>query len=165
MAIRRRWIVACVTCWPFVAAGKADEPKLEHAVAFELGAAEFHGGDSLTIAEVRCDRSSIEPDATCRVSGHYVFQSRDRATLLFSVTETTGPGKRSMEKTASVRLSRGEGDYALVHKLAKGYPHVTFYDVNGHPVSGVYFGQGDSLPKTKTWRYDVGPNDNDHLDR
>jgi hypothetical protein len=158
----RRWLLPMMVILA-TAAVRADEPKFEYAPAFELGAAEFHGGDAITITELRCDRSAIEADATCRVKGRYVLKSKDRATLLFSVTESGAAKPTPTEARAMVKLARGEGSFTLVHKLPKGYPHLTFYDPSGHPVSGTYFGHGDSLLKVKSWRYDVGPNDNDHL--
>jgi hypothetical protein len=150
------WVGVYVACGTVAFCAQADEPLLDRAAPFELGAAEFHGGDLITIKDLRCDRPRIEDGATCRVTGRYVLRSRDRATLLFSVTETAHSEHSSQpdEKTASITVSRGEGQYALVHKMVKGWPHVTFYDAKGRPVSGVYFGHGDSLLKNKSWRYE-----------
>jgi hypothetical protein len=89
------------------------------------------------------------------IRGRYTLQSLPEATLLLSVT-TSGPsGHAPVPPGASVRVTRGSGEFELRRELTdEGWPHLTFYDVNdGRPVGGVYFGEGDWLLAKKSWRY------------
>ena len=140
---------------PAVLAPPATHPQFTDAVSVELGASEFHDGDTIVITEVRGTKATLQLGQSYVVTGRYHLSSRDSATLLLSVTATNG-GVSSPTPESTVRVARGDGEFTLTKRLdSVGYPHLTFYGTDGQPVSGVYFGTGDWLLKRKDWRYDA----------
>lgn len=137
------------------AAPTPGEPHLAEAVTVELGDSEFHGGDAIMISEVRGTRPTLQLGESYVVKGYYHLSSRDTATLLLSVTTTSRADSGVTQPASAVRLSRGDGEFALTKRLdTPGHLHLTFYGTDGRPVSGVYFGAGDWLLQHKSWRYD-----------
>ena len=137
------------------AAPTPGESRLAEAVSVELGDSEFHGGDAIIISEVRGTRPTLELGESYVVKGYYPLSSRDTATLLLSVTTTSRAGSGVTQPASAIRVSRGDGEFALTkHLEAPGHLHLTFYGTDGRPVSGVYFGAGDWLLRHKSWRYD-----------
>ena len=128
--------------------------RLVNSVPVELGDAEFHDGDTITITEIRGTEPSMRPGGTFLVKGRYHLASRDGATLLFSITATQGSGRTTTPEESRLLVTRGDGEFALFARIdSPGYPHLTFYGANGQPFGGVYFGNGDSLLSKKAWRY------------
>lgn len=123
-------------------------------IPVELGASEFHDGDSVTIAHVRGTEPAFAVGSSYVVRGHYRLMSRDRATLLLSITAMGTAGNIPIEEGSRLDVQRGEGDFVLWSQINyAGYPHLTFYGSDGYPIGGVYFGNGRSLLQNKSWSY------------
>lgn len=130
--------------------------EMSHDLTFELGAAEFFGGDQIEIDGLRGDRPTLEVGGRYEVRGRYRLQSYEEATILFSFTASRkGDGVADLGPPSTTIVRRGEGDFALsVQAPYPGYPHVTFYRTDTRqPFGGVYFGSGPWLLQKKSWRY------------
>src|SRR5262245_17507933 len=61
-------------------------------IPVELGASEFHDGDAIAITEVRGTASTFAIGSSYVVRGQFRLMSREKATLLLSITATDTPG-------------------------------------------------------------------------
>ena len=124
-------------------------------VRFELGAAEFPGGDEIVVDHVASSTGDFSPGAVVTVRGRYVLASRATGRLELGTTETGSAGERFMSPNEQVVVDRGSGQFELAHRVpAAGFLHVTLYDPDsGRPFGGQYFGRGDSLLVAKDWSY------------
>lgn len=124
-------------------------------IPFELGAAEFHGGDRIVIDHVHSTTGGFAPGSLVTIRGSYQLASRDAGTLYFGTTTTDPACVRQPEPAEHGKVTRGSGTFALQHRIpAAGHLHVTFYDLDsGQPFGGQYFGKDDSLLVTKAWAY------------
>lgn len=139
--------------WVFVALGLAACGSGSE-VSWELGATEFREGDGIVLERVSGDRSTLEVGGTYTVEGTYRLATEDEASLLLSITTRAPTGSKPIPEGASMRVSGGEGTFSLTVPIEEaGYPHVTFYGEDGHPFGGVYFGEGDTLLREKSWSY------------
>jgi beta-lactamase regulating signal transducer with metallopeptidase domain len=139
-----------------VASPKVDHPapsEFPHVVRFEQGATRFAGGDKITILEVRGTDETFAPGNIYSIKGTYTLGSRDRATLLASITATDSDGKSGSLKVQTLQIERGEGTFTLLLPMSyRGLPHVSFYPAGGgEGFGGNYFGTGDSVLK-QWWR-------------
>ncbi|MFT4843072.1 MAG: hypothetical protein ACI8UD_002455 [Planctomycetota bacterium] len=101
-------------------------------VAFELGAQDFPGGDSIRIERVMGDRGVWMPGERISVKGTYELASHERGVLLLGVTNSGTEGLTTIEPSQQLILERGAGSFELSMIMpAKGWPHVTFYDPRG----------------------------------
>lgn len=125
------------------------------STAFELGAAEFHGGDTLVLDEVRSSTGTFAPGSLVTIRGRYRLASRESGTLHFGTTVQEGADAGPAEPKARLVVARGGGTFELEHRVpSPGHLHVTFYDVvSGQPFGGQYFGKGESLLVAKSWPY------------
>jgi beta-lactamase regulating signal transducer with metallopeptidase domain len=125
------------------------------AVEYELGATEFADGDSIRITRITGTSAKMQPRGAYRVEGKYRLASRDRATLLLSVTTTPANATTVTHPQQSVIVEKGEGDFSLVlPMIAEGNPHVSFYPVpSGSAFGGTYFGQGNAVLHKRNWSY------------
>jgi hypothetical protein len=113
------------------------------AVPFEIGHTDLHGGDRITITEVRGTQPDFAIDGIYLVRGDYTLSSADEAVIGLNVTG----GCTSGTERGHVGVKKGSGKFEVAVKIAYvGQPHVTFY-VNGQGSGGVYFGKGDYLYK------------------
>jgi hypothetical protein len=124
-------------------------------VSFELGAAEFHGGDQIVVEDVLSTTGGFSPGSVVTVRGSYCLASRDAGTLYLGTTFQGNLGDRPAEPRGQVAVHRGTGRFELQHRVpAPGHLHVTFYDPeSGRPFAGQYFGRGESLLISKEWAY------------
>ncbi|RYZ17885.1 MAG: hypothetical protein EOO70_00615 [Myxococcaceae bacterium] len=124
------------------------------AVSVLPGDADFHGGDGIELIEVRGTAPRLQVGSLYEVRGRYRLRSRAHATLLLSVT-TSGPGGQGLVDSDSRQaLVQGEGEFRLRVRVAdEGHPHVTFYDEQGTPFGGLYFGHDAWRLEHKGWRY------------
>ena len=133
------------------------EPALTQDLSFELGDAEFLGGDQIQIKSLRGDRPGLEVGGRYEVRGRYRLQSLEEASILFSFTaRQKGDGVADLGPRSTTILQKGEGDFVLsVQAPYPGYPHVTFYRTDTRrPFGGVYFGSEPWLLRKKGWRYE-----------
>jgi hypothetical protein len=117
-------------------------------VAFVEGASRFEDGDKITITKVRGTSKTFEPGGTYWIEGTYMLASRDRATLLASVTaRNAGDGRTLNDKDQTTDVKRGSGTFRLKLPMPYvGWPHVSYYPADGGDgFGGVYFGTGDSV--------------------
>jgi capsular polysaccharide biosynthesis protein len=100
---------------------------------FSIGRAWFPQGDSITITSL--ERT---PDRMV-VKGHYDLVSRDQASLALYITTATNVVVPE-DSTQTKEISKGGGEFELIHShLVPGLPHVSMY-ANGHPFASLYFG-------------------------
>lgn len=133
------------------------EPALTQDLSFELGDAEFFGGDQIQIKSLRGDRPALEVGGRYEVRGRYRLQSLQEASILFSFTaRQKGDGVADLGPRSTTILRKGEGDFVLsVQAPYPGYPHVTFYRTDTRrPFGGVYFGSGQWLLRKKGRHYE-----------
>ncbi len=117
-------------------------------INYELGDADFHEGDAITLEEVRGTSGDFSVGDYFIVRGTYTLQSRAEATLSLSVTggSTTGNARGRLDVT------QGTGRFELATRMPyDGYPHVTLRD--GKPFGGVYFGKGQTVLRDKGFKY------------
>lgn len=131
----------------------------EAPVAFELGAQDFPGGDSIRIERVMGDRGVLMPGEPISVEGTYELISRERGVLTLGVTNSGAEGPTTIEPRQQLILQRGAGSFELRMTMPhQGWPHVTFYDpATSGPFAGVYFGVGESVLHEKSWPYNGPP--------
>jgi hypothetical protein len=122
------------------------------AVQFELGAAEFLPGDSITIESVRGTSSTIRTGETYCVEGTYTLASKEKANLALYATTTTRVATPT-DSSQIMRIEKGSGRFRLVKTMREeGYLHISFYPVpSGSSCGGVYFGQGNWVLRQKGW--------------
>jgi hypothetical protein len=124
-------------------------------VPVELGAAEFQGGDGITIEQVLCTSERLGTNEICIVKGTYTLASQDQAVLALHVTSKGPSGPTPIDARQQTVVKKGAGAFELRHVLSDGYPHVSFYPATGNgggDLGGVYFGRGESLLKSKGWK-------------
>lgn len=145
----RRWLCTAALA---ALAGCAAAPR---PVAFEVGAAEFSGGDEIVVEEVCSSSGQIAPGSLVTVRGKYRLASRDSGRLYLGTTTHGASPDQGDDVVSSCTVARGLGAFELQHRIpAPGYLHVTFYDVpSGEPFGGRYFGSGESLLVAKNWPY------------
>jgi len=144
--------------WVVEAADEQAPESFPYLVRIEIGDAEFLPGDSIAIEEVRGTSENISTGQTYSVTGTYNLSSRDEAKLSFFVTATSGSGYSRVERSQTVRVTKGSGSFVLSKRMNEsGYPHLSFYPVGkGSGFGGVYFGQGDGVLRNKGWSYVAG---------
>ena len=122
------------------------------AMPFHVGQTWFPQGDSIEITSVE------QTEDQMTVKGHYNLVSHDTASLAFYITSTNSTGFSEGEKQA-VKISKGSGDFELIHPhLVVGLPHVSMY-ANGHSFAAIYFGdeqQAEEESKAE-WITNSGP--------
>ena len=81
--------------------------------------------------------------------GHYNLVSHDKATLALYLTTTNEAGVLT-DSRQTMQISKGRGDFELVHThLVPGLPHVSMY-ADGHPFADLYFGNtGEAAESSK----------------
>lgn len=146
----RRWV--CTAALAALAGCAASAPV---PVAFEIGAAEFSGGDEIVIEEVCSSSGQLDPGAVVTVRGTYRLASRDSGSLYLGTTTQGTAAVAGDASASSCVVARGSGAFVLQHRMpAPGHLHVTFYDVqSGAPFGGKYFGRGAGLLVAKDWSY------------
>src|SRR5439155_532325 len=100
---------------------------------FSIGQSYFPEGDWIEITAV------VRSENRLMAKGHYHLVSHDKATLALYITTTNDVGVLT-DSRQEMQISKGDGDFELVHThLVPGLPHVSMYADN-HPFAGVYFG-------------------------
>jgi hypothetical protein len=100
---------------------------------FSIGQAWFPQGDSIEISSVERTPEQLV------VNGHYNLNSHDQASLALYITSTNHSDFPEGAKQTKI-ISKGRGEFELVHPhLVPGLPHVSMY-ANGHPFASLYFG-------------------------
>ena len=129
-----------------------------HVVAVQPGDIELQGGDSIEITEVRGTAPRLQAGSLYEVRGRYRLRSHARATLLFSVTTSGAGGVADLGPDSQTTVTQGDGTFTLrMRVISEGHPHVTFYDDDGRPFGGVYFGHDTWRLEHKSWRYQATP--------
>ena len=150
------WTLACFAS---PTADRSSGYDLSHVVRFEVGAAQFHDGDKITIDEVRGTSDTMTAGNIYVVKGTYRLASAKSADLAAFVTGDGGsPEIRQMQniptqKTQTMLVDQGDGHFTLILYLwYDGNPHVSFYPASGgNSFGGVYFGTGNSVLKHAAW--------------
>ena len=129
-----------------IASAPAGEPPAEtaftHVIQPELGASEFAPGDRIVITSFRGNREHLEPGGRYVLEGSYTLASADSADLAWFTTSRLPGGSEPVTDDLLVRVTRGSGNFHLERAVRDdGWLHVSFYDVNGHPHGGIYFGE------------------------
>jgi tRNA A-37 threonylcarbamoyl transferase component Bud32 len=98
-----------------------------------IGQTWFPGGDSIEITSV------VRIKDRLMAKGHYNLVSHDSAQLALFIT-TTNSETTSVEPRQTLNITKGAGDFELVHTHpVPGLPHVSMY-ADGHPFASLYFG-------------------------
>jgi serine/threonine protein kinase/photosystem II stability/assembly factor-like uncharacterized protein len=115
----------------------------ESASNFSIGQTYFPEGDSIEITSVERSENRM------MVKGHYNLISHDNALLALYIT-TTNDIRVPTDSTQQMQISKGRGDFELVHThLVPGLPHVSMY-ADGHPFAALYFGtKAEALDESK----------------
>jgi predicted Ser/Thr protein kinase len=96
-----------------------------------IGQVWFPKGDSIEITSVERTKDRMD------VKGHYNLVSHERALLALYITSTN---KGPEDIRQRMQISKGLGDFELMHPhLVPGLPHVSMY-ADGHPFAALYFG-------------------------
>jgi serine/threonine protein kinase len=96
-----------------------------------IGQTWFPEGDSIEITSVERTKDRMV------VRGHYNLASHDTALLALYITSTN---KAPEDAKQRIQISKGQGDFELIHPhLVPGQPHVSMY-ADGHPFAALYFG-------------------------
>jgi tRNA A-37 threonylcarbamoyl transferase component Bud32 len=108
-----------------------------------IGQTWFPGGDSIEITSV------VRTKERLMAKGHYNLVSHDSAELALYIT-TTNREATSLEPRQKLSISKGAGDFELVHSdPVSGLPHVSMY-ADGHPFAALYFGtKAEALDENK----------------
>lgn len=120
-------------------------------VRAEIGDGDLQAGDTVKIDRVLCTSPTLKPGEVCIIRGTYTLASREAADLSFYITSSKYAGPTPVDRRQIVSVTRGTGTFELRHVLTEGYPHLSFY-AGGGSIGGVYFGQGESVLKTITWK-------------
>ncbi len=136
--------------------GRAEALKLRQqqaaSMSFHVGQTWFPEGDSIEITSVE------QTEDQMTVKGHYNLVSHGTASLAFNITTTNSTGFPEGEKQ-SIKISKGTGDFELIHPhLVVGLPHISMY-ANGHSFAAIYFGdeqQAEEESKAE-WITNSGP--------
>jgi serine/threonine protein kinase len=104
--------------------------------SFYIGQTNFPLGDSIEIT------SLVRTKDRLMAKGHYHLVSADSARLALYITTTNDIGVLT-DSRQQMQISKGSGDFELVHThLVPGLPHVSMY-ADGNPFAGIYFGNQD----------------------
>jgi hypothetical protein len=125
-----------------------------HVIDFKRGANRFEGRDNISITEVRGTAKSMKPGNIYWIKGKYTLASRERATILASVTaDNVADGKGKTLKVQKTKVDKGEGTFMLYLPMYyDGWPHVSFYPERGGDGFGEsYFGTGDTVLENGWW--------------
>jgi multidrug efflux pump subunit AcrA (membrane-fusion protein) len=84
------------------------------------------------------------------VKGHYKLVSHDQAALFLYILSTNGGGPdKVQDATQRMQISKGRGDFELIHSLAPGLPELVMYG-NGESFADLYFGtQAEAAEESK----------------
>lgn len=102
---------------------------------FYIGQTNFPKGDDIEITSVERTANQMT------VKGRYNLVSADNARLALNIT-TTNVTFAPEDPKQSIEISKGRGDFELVHPhVVAGLPHVNMYPVGGGgPFAEIYFG-------------------------
>ncbi len=138
-------LLAAIAIPNFVKARAQAQENARHAAAqlsasastdFYIGQTNFPFGDSIEITSV------VRTKDRLMAKGHYNLVSHDQASLALNITSTNQSGFPE-DPRQSLHISKGNGDFELVHThLVPGLPHVSLY-ADGHSFAGIYFGTKD----------------------
>ncbi|MGO9528696.1 MAG: protein kinase domain-containing protein [Verrucomicrobiia bacterium] len=108
-----------------------------------IGQTWFPGGDSIEITSV------VRTKERLMAKGHYSLVSHDSALLALYITSTNREATATDPKQ-ELRISKGAGDFELIHPhLVPGLPHISMY-ADGHPFAAFYFGtKAEALEESK----------------
>jgi tRNA A-37 threonylcarbamoyl transferase component Bud32 len=110
--------------------------QLDHAPSIKsdyIGQTWFPDGDSIEITSV------VRTKERLMAKGHYNLVSHDRALLALYITTTNHVDVPEGERQR-MQISKGAGDFELIHPhVVPGLPHVSMY-ADGHPFATLYFG-------------------------
>ncbi len=166
-------LMAAIAIPNFVRARQHAQAMHEQQVAersFLIGQAWFPGGDSIKITSVERTTNRMV------VKGHYDLVSHDDAHLDLFIT-ATNLGSTPIDSLQEMAISKGKGDFTLIHpKVVPGLPHVSMY-ADGHPFASLYFGnqqQADeesqaswitntTTASTETWSPTLAPGEKPDL--
>jgi serine/threonine protein kinase len=107
-----------------------------------IGQTWFPKGDSIEITSVERTPEQMV------VKGHYNLVSHEQATLALYITSTNK--NLPEDKEQRMQISKGRGDFELIHShVVHGLPHVVM-DANGKNFATLYFGtQAEALEESK----------------
>jgi len=120
--------IVLAVCFGFLAAHRFHSIKSDY-----IGQTYFPLGDSIEITSVERSENQMT------VKGHYNLVSQDQAMLALHITTATAISVPEGPQN-QLQISKGGGDFELVHPhLVPGLPHVSMY-AGGHPFASLYFG-------------------------
>ena len=101
--------------------------------SFYIGQTWLPQGDSIEITSV------VRTKDRLMAKGHYNLVSHDSAQLALYIT-TTNDILVPTDSRQEIQISKGSGDFELVHtRLVPGLPHISMY-ADHHPFASLYFG-------------------------
>src|SRR5579862_8247383 len=108
-----------------------------------IGQTWFPGDDLIEITSVERTENQMT------VRGHYHLVSHNQALLALYIT-TTNNIAVPVGLKEQMQISKGRGDFELIHPyLVPGLPHVSMY-ADGHPFASIYFGtMAEALEESK----------------
>jgi len=120
---------------------------------FALGPTGFRNGDAIVIEQVSASSPNLAVGDTVVVRGHYQLGSRDKATLMLILTQTSGDGRENISPAQTVAVAKGSGPFELRYTVTHpGALHVSFYGApREESFGGVYFGTAAQMEKIKNW--------------
>jgi outer membrane murein-binding lipoprotein Lpp len=127
-------------------------------VAFDLGRTTTHGGDQITITDIRGTRGEFAVGGIYLVRGEYTLASADEAILGFGVGAVDVADACTFGNTRGrQRVTRGSGKFELATTFVhRGYPGISFFAAGvdgsggrlvGAGSGGVQFGKGEFLQR------------------
>ena len=135
---------------PGSTAATTTQSDFPYAVPFEQGATRFKDGDSITIVDVRGTSDKFQVGNIYLIKGRYALNSHPRAMIAaYTTAKKAADGTGTPFKAQSVEVGLRNGTFTLFLPMScEGWPHVSFYPVDGgESFGGNYFGTGKSVLK------------------
>lgn len=110
---------------------------LPYVVPFAPRDADFRGGDGIAVTTIRGDRPTLQPGGHYRVTGVYLLQSSEKASLCLWSTD----GETQPEREPCQMVSRGAGALGIGFRIKEPMRrlHLSFYPAEGgDSLGGVY---------------------------
>ena len=146
-------LLAVWMIWP----GAAAAPPTQSPTATVLGPKNYCDGDVIEITDVRSTSPRLEQGDSITVRGRYRLDSHAEAQLALYLTQTEGDGHEETERTQTINVEQGSGDFELKITIKhRGALHLSYYNMKTlKPFGGVYFGTPEQMERIKNWK--LGP--------
>ncbi|WP_232536201.1 hypothetical protein [Lacipirellula parvula] len=137
--------------------GAPAAPPTQSPTATVLGPKNYCDGDVIEITDVRSTSPRLEQGDSITVRGRYRLDSHAEAQLTLYLTQTEGDGREETERTQTMSVKQGLGEFELkITVKHRGALHLSYYNLkSGKPFGGVYFGTAEQMERIKDWK--LGP--------